>query len=236
PAWSPDGKQIAFCSNRDGWNHIYIMDADGQNVKQITKGDRNCYAPSWKPDGKLIAFNRKGGRRDEICTVSPTGEDLQVLSASDDVLPAYSPDGKSIAFVSGRDEEAGWGLYRMDADGKNAKRLADNKVSEVYASPSWSPDGKWIAFFFPVGDGQEIHLIKADGTDQKMLTKSEKKAIDPAWSPDGKRIAFIIQEMGDAWKTQIRTALWVMDADGGNQKHLLEMDILSTVAWRPKQK
>src|SRR5947208_17082593 len=57
PSWSPDGKRIAFQSNRDGPYHIYVMDSDGSNVRQLTSGDADDRHPAWSPDGKLIAID-----------------------------------------------------------------------------------------------------------------------------------------------------------------------------------
>ena len=114
PAWSPDGKRIAFSSDRDGGVfHLFVMDADGGNVKQLTKGPLQCRVPSWTPEGTTIVFCRAtnfGGS--EICTVAATGGAPTPLQSGDGWDPAVAPDGKSIAFVSTRDG-GGFRLYTM---------------------------------------------------------------------------------------------------------------------------
>ena len=98
-------------------------------------------------------------------------------------------------------------IYVMDMDGGNQRRLPNNAVEE--GRPTWSPDGKSIAF----GDGRDIRAIDADGRHLRTLTDRPSIDADPSWSPDGQQIAFI----GDAGP---HSDIYVMDADGGNIKRL----------------
>lgn len=245
PAWSPDGKRIAFCSSRGDTVHICTMDADGKNRKQITQGDVNrrgdfyCDLPNWHPNGKSIIFaqnfaDNSGGYNCEICVVNASdGSDLRVLSSSYDDCPCYSPDGKSIGFLSYRGANIPR-LFTMDSDGKDATNLSDERACLMCGRPSWSPDGKVIAFGIEANGATEIHVIRADGTGLKALTKFGRCAAWPSWSPDGKQIAFVLCE----WPPSIgdKHALWVMDADGKNQQEILKMSNphLAYPAWRPK--
>jgi TolB protein len=246
PAWSPDGKQISFCSTRTGSLHVYTTDADGKNEKQITQGDADrrgemrCDFPSWHPDGKSIVFVRsfsgKCGESDtEICIVQASdGSGLRVLSNSDDDCPSFSPDGKSIALLSARDPGGGYRLYMMDSDGRNATKLSDEIAFGSETRPSWSPDGKAIAFGIDANRSTEIHVIRADGTGLKALTKFGRLAAWPTWSPDGKQIAFVLRDYLESCDS--KHSLWVMDADGKNQREILKMSNppLAYPAWRPK--
>ena len=235
PSWSPDGKRIAFTSERDGNDEIYVMDADGGNQQNLTNHPGRDSVPSWSPDGKRIAFvsDRDGhvidGRpTDEIYVMDADGGNQQNLTNNpdEDWTPSWSPDGKRIAFMSGRDREKdnphNFEIYVMDADGGNQQNLTNNRVDD--SSPSWSPDGKRIVFSSireghferDFGITDEIYVMDADGGNQQRLTNNRQYDWSPSWSPDGERIAFSSDRKGDLQNFEI----YVMDADGGNQQRL----------------
>ena len=141
----------------------------------------------------------------------------------DDRYPSWSPDGKRIIFSSKRDGhfrgESGITseIYVMDADGGNPQRLTENRKNDK--DPSWSPDGKRIAFSSDrKGDLQnfEIYVMDADGGNEQRLTENRRFDEDPSWSPDGERIAFWSNREADLHNAEI----YVMDADGGNLQRL----------------
>ena len=233
PSWSPDGKRIAFESDRDEHGpldfEIYVMDADGNNQQNLTNDPNNDISPSWSPDGERIAFssdrdgNREGNWKNyEIYVMDADGNNPQRLTNNDfhDGGPSWSPDGKRIVFWSKREGHfiGEFGLtseiYVMDADGKNTRRLTNNRKRDF--SPSWSPDGKWIAFSSDrKGDdvNHEIHVMDADGGNQRRLTNNRVHDKSPSWSSDGKRIVFSSYRDGNG-------EIYVMDNDGGNQQKL----------------
>jgi TolB protein len=206
------------------------MDADGANVKALTKGADLCRVPSWSPDGKKIAFTKNAGNGTFICVMDADGGNVKQLGDGDGFDPAYSPDGKKILFASLR-MGRGFHVYVMDADGTNVNELTtnDNPIGFVY--PSWSPDGKKIAWTDRAGQALEIFVADADGKNAKQFTTLGGTNTYAAWSPDGKKIAFHHSENGESG------AFHLMNADGSDMKTVLKDE--SPVeggrpVWRPK--
>ena len=148
PSWSPDGKRIAFSSNRDDRDghfifEIYVMDADGGNPQNLTNNPKDDQYPSWSPDGKRIVFSarrdghfeNKFGITDEIYVMDADGGNQQRLTENRvyDWSPSWSPDGERIAFWSDTDEDSG--IYVMDADGGNLQNLSNNPHGD--SGPAW---------------------------------------------------------------------------------------------------
>ena len=212
PSWSPDGKHIAFSSDRDGNFDIYVMAADGGNPQNLTNNPLNDRDPSWSPDGKRIVFSaRRDGHFEnevaltyEIYVMEADGRNQQRLTENrkNDWQPSWSPAGKRIAFTSDRKGDfQNFEIYVMDHDGGNQQRLTENRVSDLF--PSWSPDGKRIVFCSD-RDGHvhakhgwptnEIYVVDADGGNQQNLTNHPHDDLEPSWfnspfsvSPAGKK-------------------------------------------------
>jgi Tol biopolymer transport system component len=149
PSYSPDGTQIAFRGDLDlvepsGDEEIYVMNADGTNVRQLTSNADFDSAPSWSPDGKQILFERAPAgtftpgteaQEKDIYVMRADGTHVHRLTDSPglDEGPEFSPDGTKIAFSSARDGQQE--IYVMDADGANPRRLTDNPARDE--SPDW---------------------------------------------------------------------------------------------------
>ena len=236
PSWSPDGRRIAFISERDGHprlripgrftSEIYVMDADGGNPQNLTNHPSDDRSPSWSPDGQRIVFqsdrDNDRGHNIEIYMMDADGSNqiniTNNLTMDED--PSWSPDGKRIVFTAQREGHVVHNLditseiYVMDADGGNQQRLTENRNSDW--SPSWSPDGKRIAFMADrKGDHIkfDIYVMDADGGNQQKLTNHRDWDGSPSWSPDSKRIVFNFNRDG-------KSEIYVMDADGGNLQNL----------------
>ena len=238
PSWSPDGKQIAFVSDRDGHVHvlhgwstseIYVMDADGSSQQNLTNNPHNDRSPSWSPDGRRIVFQSdRDNDRDhniEIYVMDADGSNPQRLTnnPTEDEYPAWSPDGRRIVFSARREGHVEnkfgitYEIYVMNADGGNEQRLTENRNNDW--SPSWSPDGKRIAFESDrKGDVVkfDIYVMDADGGNPQRLTENRVYDWSPSWSPGGKRIVFASDRKGDLENFDI----YMIDADGSNQQNL----------------
>ena len=217
-SWAPDGHQIVFSSQPVGSNsltpggNIYVMDADGQNLRQLTQHLASGWAPSWSPDGRQIAFTSDQDGSPAIYVMGTQGHDIRRLSdpTALDSDPAWSPDSKRIAFT--RDRVGHMDLFAMDKDGKNVSRLTESPSKDC--QPAWSPDGTQISFASGTGFNINICITDPSG-DVRPLTDISGASNYPSWSPDGKEITFVGDHLGD-----IGPAIYVMNSDGTNVRQL----------------
>jgi len=230
PSWSPDGRKIAFTSDRDGNEEIYVMNADGTDEVNLTKNSAEDVLSSWSPDGKRIVFTSTRDVNWEVYVMDSDGANQVSLTnnPADDGNPAWSPDGKRIAFYSKRD--GNFDIYIMNADGTGQVNLTNNPATD--SRPSWSPDSKKIAFASNRDGNQEIYVMNADGTNPMNLTKNPAGDHLPSWSPDGKKITFF----SDREYREHNYEIYIMNADGINQNRLTFdlVEIYDTdPAWSP---
>ena len=201
PRWRSDGRKIAFESNRAGGTNIFIADADGSNVQQLTfTGDAS--SPAWHPDGSQIVYQRNiPGVFFEVYKVNIDGTGVTSLASTpvEDSLPFWNPDGTIIAFGSRRADPAA-DIHLMDSFGNNVSApLGVPGVEDSW--PNWSPDGSQLVFHSRRDDpaGEEIYRMPAIGGPATRLTVNVPGwDIFPAWSPDGSRIVWNSQRDGAA--------------------------------------
>ena len=144
PCWSPDGKKIAFVSDRVGDYEIYLMNADGTGQRDLSCHPGDEFEPSWSPDGTKIAFTGYAVPN-AICVMYADGSEQKKLTnvsdrwrTTDGRSPSWSPDGKMIAFCAGGAGRAGDGeICVMHSDGSEPRNLTNNPAMDY--SPSWSP-------------------------------------------------------------------------------------------------
>jgi len=187
PAWSPDHRQIAFQSDRDGNWEIYVMNADGSGLRRLTDDDAEDGEPSWSPDGKRIAFVRDG----RLFTIDPQGGHARSLgleakwptwsplprSGGDERL-ALSPNGRLVALDCTLGDH--WHICVRDRNGR-ALRILTPHSSDAFA-PAWSPDGKRIAFISDRDGPDQLFVMRADGTGAVRLTSGPAEKDTPAWA------------------------------------------------------
>jgi Tol biopolymer transport system component len=213
PAWSPDGKSIAFQSNRDGPYHIYVMNTDGSNLRQLTSGDNDDRHPSWSPDGKVIAVDTGSEIRREIALIDIGSKNRTQITklGMTAQFPSFSPDGKSIAFFLYN--LGNMDLWTVGKDGSSAaavtKQLAteaNNQCTFACHAARWSPDGTKVAF--SDGDNARVLLMAAmsAGTPTPISPDDEKSHF-PVFLADG-RLVYVTEHVS---ATQSYTDLWVVD-------------------------
>jgi len=199
PAWSRDGKHIAFESHRDGNWEVYLLELDSGELTRVTQDLAFDGAPAWSPDGTHLAFESYRDGNWEIYLLELESGQLARLTddPAGDYGPAWAPDGDHIAFTSWRDGDKE--IYLMDADGSNQRNLTNSPGDDE--RPAWSPDGQKLAFVSSRdGHTTEIYLMDAEGENQTRLTHNDVNDWAPTWSPDGLEIVCASYNNGELFE------------------------------------
>jgi TolB protein len=242
PKWSPDGRWLAYISNRskpgnEGAYEIYVMRPNGSGFRRVTRDRWVDDQVGWSPDGRRFVFvSSRASGRFGISVINVNGSGYRRLTRdTDDSLPAWSPDGRTIAFerlTRITDEFVTGTIWLMNPDGSNPRRLTEPPQVLGYLGardgmPDWSPDGRLIAFTRSYRGRRDIYVIHPDGTGLRRLTKQAGLHSFPSWSPDGKRIVFVTS-------VGRRRSLYVMNADGTGVRRLTTGQIeYAYPDWQP---
>jgi TolB protein len=211
PAWSPDGKKIAFGSVYG----LYTINIGDSSANQLIKNNQSTQIKStdWSPDGKKIVFSTlESYKTATIQTINIETNAIEEIYSKTGTIRkiSWSPDGTKIAFdfiSSGEVNDSTLdGIYVLDIVNKTTKQLISGFLNGN--DPSWSPDGKKIAFV-----KQGIYTIDADGSNQKRLTYFSEYDSNPVWSPNGSQLAFSTRRDGSQ-------EIYIMNIDGTNATRL----------------
>jgi eukaryotic-like serine/threonine-protein kinase len=213
PSLSPDGRSVAFVSNRDGHYNLYVGLINGGNLVQITNDPNLKSRPSWSPDGTTIAYARlnDSGVWDvwDIPALGGTPRRL-IVNAID---PAWSPDSRSLVYQNRSDQV----LWICGASGENVHEVAGAANTEwIDTEPRFSPDGRKIAFAARNSDGGpygELAVADLDTGRTRLLTHDDALALSPAWSPDGRFIYFASSRGGTV-------NIWRIGAEGSGLEQI----------------
>jgi Tol biopolymer transport system component len=230
PSASPDGKRVAFTSNVDGTPDIYIINADGTGRTRVTNTPAGEGAPSWSRDGKELLFS-VGRDTAHLYAISPAGGAQHELATYLGNGASLSPDGKSMAYTSGKFPNATSTISALD--GSNAKTLTTIPAFNF----AWSPNGKQLAYTVLNAERKvEVWLVGADGSSPRRLMENDANEGGPqwpAWSPDGKRLAVQVGKYGQN-PAENTAHIWVIDVATGARTKLAAHEtpyLDETLSW-----
>jgi Tol biopolymer transport system component len=214
PCWVPDGSAVAYLwDDGAGWE-VWIAGAAGQGARQLTTGAL-LSAINWTGDGAEIVFARRVEDGSGIAAVNLVGEVRQITHGPRDRSPQVSPDGTTVAFLSGR--AGAFDVWKVPLDGGAATQLTErtNPLDEPRWTPRWSPDGRWLAYVSSRSgerNNDDLWIVSADGRENRQLTTGLIVDTDPIWSPDGKRLAIVANSEVEHWYGD-DLDLWLVDLD-----------------------
>jgi TolB protein len=214
PAWSSDGKYLAYTSYKGGKPDLFIKNlAEMQEISVAQKGIN--ITPAWVPGKFELAATLSFSGDQEIYLLTGEGKIIKRLTSmrGSDVSPTLSPDGKKMAFVSNRSGNPQ--IYIKDLVTEKTRRITYE--GNYNTQPSWSPRGGQIAYASFIDGRHNICLIDVEGLEPLQLTHESGDNESPSWSPDGNLIVFSSNREGPY-------QLYIMNAFGTDQRRLLKMN------------
>lgn len=217
PAWSPDGRSIAFSSTASGGQEVYLVAASGGTPTRVTStpSEQKSGHPTWSPDGQSLIFQSDRDGIFQLYQTDLAGANIEQLTWGEPpkYLPAWSPMGQEILFAS--QVEGTWRIFRLDLRTEQIVQLSKGPGHDY--APAWSPDGTWLAFQTDEGrqtHHNEFYIMDRQGTNRRRLTytPADKWSRAPIWSPDGQWLAFVSDQdesigddFGDIYIVDVRS-------------------------------
>jgi Tol biopolymer transport system component len=238
---------IAFSAGAPHAEDIYVVNADGTDLRRVTSDPAADFDPTLSPDGRRLAYRHQPGddRTTDIWVINLDGSDAAKIGGADgaaDWGPAWSPDGEWVAWNKQSPTGRGFDLALVRPDGSDS-RIVNGDTHVEY--PAWSPDGTQIAFMSQVateGAQYEVFVMNLDGRAVSRLTDQAGSDGWPSWSPGGTEIAFSSERddcrfsaaadclsTGDIGRYH---TLYVMPTDGSGQRRVSRNHV-QFVDWSP---
>jgi Tol biopolymer transport system component len=210
PWWAPDGRHVYFSSYRDGNAAIWRVPTSGGRPERITAGSSSEWFPSVSRDGSHLAYATYTENPDVFVRDLVSGAERRIGGVRDEAEPVLAPDGRSVAFTSDRiGGRADLWHQALSATGEpegEPRRLTETSGS--VSQPSYSPDGRWIAYHQVITGQRDIWVVAVTGGPPVRVTDDPAIDIHPEWSPDGRAIVFVSERFG-------AQRLWIVPmADG----------------------
>lgn len=189
PSWSADGQQIVFQSNRSGNLDLFAVNLLNGHVRQLTNTPNIVEQyPDWSPDGQRIVYAARDASKVnlDIFIMNTDGNNVQNITFGNTkyITPAWSPNGKSIAFSSNSiDKSEKSAVYVINRDGSGLARLTPPELHAV--DPDWSPDGQWIIFWGITDEMSEsdLYIMRPDGSEIINITNTPNRTeYGPSWA------------------------------------------------------
>ncbi len=195
--WSPDGKRLLFTGRKATNSEVFVADADGSNLRQLTDHPGFDGGARWAPDGKTIAFLSSRSGPSKLFLMDADGGNLRRLTKLDDGDESdhsWSADGQRLALVIHTNRRNS--VWTARSDGSGLARLTSENVNEIY--PAWAPDGKQLAYLRQTRSDAQLRVVNlADGSHRELAAGVARKS-NLAFSADGQRIVFEGVEAGAA--------------------------------------
>ncbi len=232
PRWSPDGRTLAFLSDRDGENQLYLLPLAGGEPRRVTALRHGAGPAVWAPDGARIAFRAEVDAHTETPAGVAVGDSEQRSRPRVVTRAQYKGDGFGYTF-----DRRHQLFVLTPADGRVRQLTHDDAE---HAGPAWSPDGRRLAFVRArAGAGDyglfDLWVMDATGGDAQQLTREIGRAVAPAWSPDGTLIACFGTDEQEAGFGDPMVRVWLVPAAGGPPRRLTGGYDRAAVLARPHE-
>jgi TolB protein len=222
----PFDTRIAFISTRGGRaKELWVMSFDGSGLRQLTRNGTINLSPRWSPDGRDILFTSYRDRRPKLYDMDVgTGKDRMIASGRGVTIGgSFSPDGQRIA-ISREESKGNSDIVLLDRNGAVIDRVTDDEAIDV--SPTWSPDGRRLAYCSSRGGSPQIYVLDLGSGQSRRVSMQGSYNTQPAWSPAGDRIAYTGRVGG-------RFQIFVVELAGGVRQVTASGGDNVDPAWSP---